>query len=348
MIDLSLDVDDLYSAADPVRSGRSPNGRRPARLLAVAVDAETGEERARQTSGAGRRRLARGRARAAARGRVSRDRVRGGAGRAGHRSRHRARGVVALSWAIVIGIDEYGGQRADASVRRLRRRGVSPLARRARGGECRRSSVKTLLGRRPKDRRATEGRARPDQGQRPEGDQRGHGRERRRRRERCTSSSPAMGSPRSARIARRARSSSPASTSTTRSRRSPFGRSPSSSRRRGSRTSSSSSTRAEARCRPSDAEIGALADPAPARARASRRRSSSSSTRRRRARTADDADLAPRSTAPSEGPDGGPQGQGPAKAWSWERSCYEVRWERLASYVNGRMEGGRGRRGPAR
>jgi hypothetical protein len=27
-------------------------------------------------------------------------------------------------------------------------------------------------------------------------------------------------------------------------------------------------------------------------------------------------------------------GDGRAKAWSWERNCYEVRWERLASYVN--------------
>ena len=34
----------------------------------------------------------------------------------------------------------------------------------------------------------------------------------------------------------------------------------------------------------------------------------------------------------------GLKGQGPAKAWSWERSCYEVRWERLATYVKDRME----------
>ena len=27
-------------------------------------------------------------------------------------------------------------------------------------------------------------------------------------------------------------------------------------------------------------------------------------------------------------------GDGAAKAWSWERDCYEVRWERLADYVN--------------
>ena len=27
-----------------------------------------------------------------------------------------------------------------------------------------------------------------------------------------------------------------------------------------------------------------------------------------------------------------------AKAWSWERNCYEVRWERLASFVHGRMQ----------
>jgi hypothetical protein len=30
----------------------------------------------------------------------------------------------------------------------------------------------------------------------------------------------------------------------------------------------------------------------------------------------------------------GLRGEGQAKAWSWERNCYEVRWERLASYVN--------------
>ena len=27
-----------------------------------------------------------------------------------------------------------------------------------------------------------------------------------------------------------------------------------------------------------------------------------------------------------------------AKAWSWERSCYEVRWERLAGYVKNKLE----------
>jgi hypothetical protein len=31
-------------------------------------------------------------------------------------------------------------------------------------------------------------------------------------------------------------------------------------------------------------------------------------------------------------------GEGKAKAWSWERNCYEVRWERLASYVKDEME----------
>jgi hypothetical protein len=30
-----------------------------------------------------------------------------------------------------------------------------------------------------------------------------------------------------------------------------------------------------------------------------------------------------------------------AKAWSWERNCYEVRWERLASYVNVQMSAGK-------
>jgi len=31
-------------------------------------------------------------------------------------------------------------------------------------------------------------------------------------------------------------------------------------------------------------------------------------------------------------------GDGRAKAWSWERNCYEVRWERLATYVRDEME----------
>lgn len=31
-------------------------------------------------------------------------------------------------------------------------------------------------------------------------------------------------------------------------------------------------------------------------------------------------------------------GDGEAKAWSWERNCYEVRWERLATYINGQMK----------
>jgi hypothetical protein len=35
---------------------------------------------------------------------------------------------------------------------------------------------------------------------------------------------------------------------------------------------------------------------------------------------------------------GGLKGKGPAKAWSWERSRYEVRWERLATYVKNEME----------
>jgi Caspase domain len=34
----------------------------------------------------------------------------------------------------------------------------------------------------------------------------------------------------------------------------------------------------------------------------------------------------------------GLKGEGSAKAWSWERNCYEVRWERLATYVKDEME----------
>jgi hypothetical protein len=35
----------------------------------------------------------------------------------------------------------------------------------------------------------------------------------------------------------------------------------------------------------------------------------------------------------------GLRGEKAAKAWSWERQCYEVRWERLADFVKGRIEG---------
>lgn len=34
----------------------------------------------------------------------------------------------------------------------------------------------------------------------------------------------------------------------------------------------------------------------------------------------------------------GLEGRGRAKAWSWERNCYEVRWEGLATYVKSQME----------
>ena len=49
MIDLSLDVDDLYSVADPLRVRARPEREVAGELLAVAVDVETDEERARQT-----------------------------------------------------------------------------------------------------------------------------------------------------------------------------------------------------------------------------------------------------------------------------------------------------------
>ncbi|HEX7256153.1 MAG TPA: hypothetical protein VF236_09525, partial [Gaiellaceae bacterium] len=49
MIDLSLDVDDLYSAADPIVVRVQPEGEATGALLAIAVDAETGEVRARGT-----------------------------------------------------------------------------------------------------------------------------------------------------------------------------------------------------------------------------------------------------------------------------------------------------------
>ena len=49
MIELSLDVDDLYSASDSVRVRTQPERETAGALIAMAVDAETGEERARQT-----------------------------------------------------------------------------------------------------------------------------------------------------------------------------------------------------------------------------------------------------------------------------------------------------------
>jgi hypothetical protein len=47
-IDVSLDVDDLYSPSDPVVVRARPDRESPEGLLAVAVDVETGEERARR------------------------------------------------------------------------------------------------------------------------------------------------------------------------------------------------------------------------------------------------------------------------------------------------------------
>jgi pimeloyl-ACP methyl ester carboxylesterase len=48
MIDVALDVDDLYSPTEPVLVRAQPDHEPPNGLVAVAVDVETGEERARQ------------------------------------------------------------------------------------------------------------------------------------------------------------------------------------------------------------------------------------------------------------------------------------------------------------
>jgi len=48
MIDLSFDVDDVYSTADPILVKAQPERETTGALLAMAVDAETGEVRARQ------------------------------------------------------------------------------------------------------------------------------------------------------------------------------------------------------------------------------------------------------------------------------------------------------------
>ena len=56
-------------------------------------------------------------------------------------------------------------------------------------------------------------------------------------------------------------------------------------------------------------------------------------------RAAEVATRPARSTAPSPlALLDGLRGAGPAKAWSWQRQCYEVRWERLADYVKKRVE----------
>jgi hypothetical protein len=53
MVDRSLDVDDLYSVAESVRVKARPERETTGGLLAVAVDAQTGEEQARQRLGPG-------------------------------------------------------------------------------------------------------------------------------------------------------------------------------------------------------------------------------------------------------------------------------------------------------
>jgi hypothetical protein len=55
-------------------------------------------------------------------------------------------------------------------------------------------------------------------------------------------------------------------------------------------------------------------------------------------RTAQDANWPEEHSAFSKVLMAGLKGRGQAKAWSWERNSYEVRWERLASYVKGQME----------
>jgi hypothetical protein len=48
MIDVALDVDDLYSPSEPVLVRAEPERDPQEGLVAIAVDVETGEERARQ------------------------------------------------------------------------------------------------------------------------------------------------------------------------------------------------------------------------------------------------------------------------------------------------------------
>jgi hypothetical protein len=48
MLDLSLDLDDLYSASEPIVVRARPERATTGALLAIAVDAETGEVRARK------------------------------------------------------------------------------------------------------------------------------------------------------------------------------------------------------------------------------------------------------------------------------------------------------------
>ena len=88
-----------------------------------------------------------------------------------------------------------------------------------------------------------------------------------------------------------------------------------------------------------------VADPAPARPGPGSRSSSSSSTRPRlgrRQRTRSGRSNRARSRSVLLA---GLAGEGAAKAWSWERRRYEIRWERLAGYVKATMERAAGRSG---
>ena len=230
-----------------------------------------------------------------------------------------------MRWAIVIGVDEYGDDE-------LRLTGAVADALRFRDWV---SPTRAAASRRP-NLRLLRGRPGAHQGQHRHRDQRGRCRRGRRRAPSgSTSTSPATGSRRASPAATRARWSRRASTRSTPTTRSPSARSPSTSRRRRSRTSSSSSTpAATSRGTSREFEIGRWPVP--------RRRDPGAPPVQQFILYA----TSPGRTAAEVGFPGeaegafsgvlmeGLAGTEQAKAWSWERNCYEVRWERLASYVH--------------
>ena len=123
------------------------------------------------------------------------------------------------------------------------------------------------------------------------------------------------------------------STPTSRSR---CARSGSSSRRRSSTTSSSSSTRA-ATCRSGATEPSSSSAAGRCRAAATRAAAGAAVHPLRHLAEAeggrDPRHARPRARRVHGALLDGLRGDGAAKAWSWERQCYEVRWERLADYV---------------
>ena len=331
MVDLSLDVDDLYSPADPVRVRARPEREVTGELLAVALDAESGEERTRQALASGDDGwyeaelgpLPEGLYRVTVFGQGAVEPV---------TDLVTVLADSTVRWAIVIGIDDYRGKQPTLksavydAVRFCRWLLERPACRRNGSG-----------GSSADGRRSTDGRQRvlptkdnvlnainevmAESG--GEGEAlyfffSGHGV--------------------TAEYANREESALvfPGIDKHQPSRRSRCGRSPSSSRRHGSWISSSSSMRAATdwmSAMPRSVGGGSLAGASPVRTR----RSSSSSTRRRRGERRRPPSGA--STAPSRRCSWpGSRARARRRPGRGTAARYEVRWERLATYVKNQME----------